>query len=282
MNDGALLSALAPVVDDNLRRHVAESVVWEPHDFVPFDEGRNYAFMGGDDWSPEQSTLSDVGKLALSVSLLAADNMPSFHRELAYQLRTGPWWRWVGRWTAEENRHAIVLRNYLVVTRAVDPVELERVRMAHMTANFRYPSMGLLQVLANAAFDETASSIRHRNSAGVVGEPLAASICNRIALDDELQRTFYANILTAALEVVPDQVVRAVADAVKGFRIPLIPLPNNRDSTAELAAAGIYDPTREAELVFAPLLEHWNIFDRTDLGEQGQQAQQELTALRVS
>jgi acyl-[acyl-carrier-protein] desaturase len=31
----------------------------------------------------------------------------------------------IGRWTAEEGRHAIVLRDYLTVTRNVDPVALE-------------------------------------------------------------------------------------------------------------------------------------------------------------
>ena len=46
----------------------------------------------------------------------------------------GAWGQWINRWTAEENRHGIALRDYLVVTRAVDPVELEELRMEEMTA----------------------------------------------------------------------------------------------------------------------------------------------------
>ena len=38
----------------------------------------------------------------------------------------GAWVNWVGRWTAEEGRHAIVLRDYLTVTRNIDPVLLVR------------------------------------------------------------------------------------------------------------------------------------------------------------
>ncbi len=46
------------------------------------------------------------------------------------------WGHWVGRWTAEENRHGIVMRDYLVVTRGVDPVALEEARMVHMTNGY--------------------------------------------------------------------------------------------------------------------------------------------------
>lgn len=282
MNDAALLSSLAPVVEENFNRHVAASVVWEPHDYVPFSDGRNFKFLGGEDWSPEQSTLSDVAKLALTVNVLDADNMPSYHRELSYQLMSGPWWRWVGRWTAEENRHAIVLRNYLVVTRAVDPVELERIRMDHMTSNLRLPSLGLLDVLANVTFLETASAIRHRNSAKVSGDPLAAAICDRIAEDDEAQADFFAAIVAAALEIAPNQTLRAIADRVREFQVPIVPLAGGVDSTKPLAEAGIYDPAREAELIFVPFLERWGVFDLTDLDDDGRAAQQELAAVRVS
>ncbi len=40
------------------------------------------------------------------------------------------------RWTAEEGRHAIAMRDYLLPSRAVDPVELERLRMRHMAEGF--------------------------------------------------------------------------------------------------------------------------------------------------
>lgn len=281
MNDKALLIALAPVVEENLHLHGDAAEGWQPQDLVPWDDGRNFAFLGGEDWAPEQSTLSEIGKLALTVGVLAADNMPSYHRELAKHLRIGPWWRWVGRWTAEENRHSIVIRDYLVLTRAVDPVALERIRMTHMTNNYNAPAMHLIEVLVNAAFEETASSIRHRNTAKLAGDPVVAGICEKIATDDELQRDFYANIVVAALDLVPDQAMRAIADRVRGFKVPTIPLADGRDSTTDLAEAGIYDPARQDELVFRPLLEKWNVFERTDLGVDGEKAREELARLRV-
>jgi acyl-[acyl-carrier-protein] desaturase len=40
----------------------------------------------------------------------------------------------VNRWTVEVNRHGIALRDYLIVTRAVDPIALEQARIEQMTA----------------------------------------------------------------------------------------------------------------------------------------------------
>lgn len=70
-------------------------------------------------------------------NLLTEDNLPSYHREIAMNFSMdGPWGFWVNRWTAEENRHGIALRDYLVVTRAIDPVELEQLRMEQVTRGF--------------------------------------------------------------------------------------------------------------------------------------------------
>ncbi|MFF7940067.1 acyl-ACP desaturase [Nocardia gamkensis] len=280
LTDRELLESLAVDVELLLRKHIDVADGWQPHDLVPWDDGRNFAFLGGTDWAPEQSELSETAKLALTVSVLIADNLPSYHREIGKYLRTGAWWRWVGRWTAEENRHEITIRNYLMVTRAVDPVELERLRMDHMTKGFRRPAMHLLDVLANCAFEEAASAVRHRNTAALGENPLVTAIAERIALDDELQSVFFADLVAAALDLAPDQTVRAIADRVAGFEVPTVALPNGRSSDEVLAEAGIYDRAKEDELVFAPLLRRWNIFTRTDLGPDGELAREELSRLR--
>lgn len=280
--DRDLMDQLAEEVETNLTRHVAAAALWQPHDYVPWDDGRNFGFLGGIDWDPAQSELGEDAKLALTVSVLVADNLPSYHRELGKRLRRGPWWRWVGRWTAEENRHEILIRNYLMVTRAVDPVELERMRMAHMTRGFRRPPMHLLDVLAASAFEELAAAVRHRNTEALGENPMVTEIARRIAVDDELQAVFFANLISAALDLVPDQTMRAIADRVADFRVPEVELYDGRSSDDVLAAAGIYDRAKEPELVFAPLLEQWKVFSRTDLGEEGEKARGELAKLTLS
>ncbi len=282
LTDRELLESLAAEVEENLRRHIDAADGWQPHDYVPWDDGRNFGFLGGTDWEPEQSELGEVAKLALTVSVLVADNLPSYHREVAKYLRTGPWWRWVGRWTAEENRHEILIRNYLMVTRAVDPVELERMRMAHMTAGFRRPALHLMDVLAACALEERAAGIRHRNTAALGENLLVTAIADRIATDDELQSELFANLVASGLDLAPDQTMRAIADQVAAFAVPEVTLADGRSSTAVLAEAGIYDPAREGELVFAPLLERWNVFGRNSFGEDGEKARAELAHLSPS
>ena len=61
----AVLTELEPVVAENLDRHLKMAKEWHPHDYVPWDEGRNFAFLGGEDWSPEQSRLDDTAKAAI-------------------------------------------------------------------------------------------------------------------------------------------------------------------------------------------------------------------------
>ena len=132
-----LLRELAPVAEDNVNRHLKIAKSWNPHDYVPWDEGRNFAALGGVDYDPEQSQLDEVAKAAMITNLLTEDNLPSYHRVIADNFSMdSAWGFWVGRWTAEENRHSIVMRDYLTVTRGVDPAQLEADRMVHMTNGY--------------------------------------------------------------------------------------------------------------------------------------------------
>ena len=135
--DVQLLRELEPVVEKNINRHLAMRKDWNPHDYIPWSDGKNFYALGGQDWDPEQSKLSEVAQTAMVQNLLTEDNLPSYHREIAMNFTMdGPWGWWVNRWTAEENRHGIALRDYLLVTRAIDPVELEELRVEQVTRGF--------------------------------------------------------------------------------------------------------------------------------------------------
>ena len=42
-----LLKELEPVAQDEVNRHLKTARDWNPHDYVPWDEGKNYAALGG-------------------------------------------------------------------------------------------------------------------------------------------------------------------------------------------------------------------------------------------
>ena len=133
-----LLRELDQVVVGELNRHEKVAKEWFPHDYVPWSEGRNFdGLMGGDEWNEQDSGISDVARSALIVNLLTEDNLPSYHHEIALIFgRDDAWGEWVHRWTAEEGRHGIAMRDYMLVKRLVDPVALERFRMQHMSQGY--------------------------------------------------------------------------------------------------------------------------------------------------
>jgi acyl-[acyl-carrier-protein] desaturase len=275
----AVLHELEPVVAENLDRHIAVAKEWHPHDYVPWDEGRNFAFLGGEDWSPEQSRLDESAKAAMFVNLLTEDNLPSYHREIATRFgRDGAWGQWVGRWTAEENRHGVALRDYLVVTRGVDPVALERARMDYMTLGYDSGDKTPLEALAYVSFQELATRVSHRNTGRATGDPTADKLLARIATDENLHMVFYRNLMAAAFDIDPDLAMQAVTKEVVGFEMPGATMAGFRKNSMLIAKAGIYDLRLHHDDVVSPVLRAWRVFDRTDLGPAGEKAREELAS----
>ena len=115
VSDEVVLHELMPLVEKSLDRHVGAANEWFPHDYVPYEEGRNFV---KEPWRPEDSRLPDIAQTALEINLLTEDNLPYYHLALWRTFgEEEAWGEWVRRWTAEEGRHAIVIRDYLTVTR---------------------------------------------------------------------------------------------------------------------------------------------------------------------
>ncbi|MFE3225343.1 acyl-ACP desaturase [Nocardia sp. NPDC059228] len=286
-----LLIELEPIAEQNVNRHLSMAKDWNPHDYVPWDLGRNFAAMAGVDWEPEQSKLSEVAKAAMVTNLLTEDNLPSYHREIAENFsQDGAWGTWVGRWTAEENRHGIVMRDYLVVTRGVDPVALEQARMIHMTdgynpahlirkysdTEFIHADAGFMHSVAYVTFQELATRVSHRNTGRVCDDPVADRMLQRIAADENLHMLFYRNMCAAALDLSPDQAMDAITNVVVSFQMPGLGMPNFRRNGVLMAKHGIYDLRQHLDEVLIPNLKQWNIFERTDFGPAGDRRRNEL------
>ena len=274
-----MLHQLEPLVAANLDRHLGLAKEWFPHDYVPWSRGRDFAMLEGEDWSLEDSPLDPVARTAMIVNLLTEDNLPSYHREIAVNFgKDGAWGQWVGRWTAEEGRHGIALRDYLVVTRGVDPVALERLRMEHMTAGFDSGDKSPLRTVAYVSFQELATRVAHRNTGRATGCPLAEQLLSRIAVDENLHMVFYRNLVAGALEIDPDQALAAIRDEVVGFQMPGAGMSDFARNSLTIAKAGIYDLRLHHDEVIMPVLKFWKVFDRTDVGPVGEQARTELAA----
>ncbi len=279
MTQTQFLLELEQVVEDNLNRHLKVAKEWMPHEYVPWTDGRNFdGILDGDAWSPEDSPMSDVARSALIVNLLTEDNLPSYHHEIASLFgRDAAWGDWVHRWTAEEGRHGIAIRDYLLTSRAVDPVELERLRMDHMSKGYESAhSQDLVRSLAYVSFQELATRVSHRNTGKITDDPVADQLLARVAADENLHMIFYRNLLQGALDLDPDQTMRAITDVVTTFAMPGTDIAGFQRKAVQMAVAGVYDLRQHRDDVVAPVLRFWNVFEIEGLSEEGEQARSEL------
>ncbi len=274
-----LLRDLEPAAEAGLERHLQLAKEWMPHEYVPWGQGRDFDELP---WEPGQSRLSDVAQLAFEVNLLTEDNLPSYHFEIATAFgRDGVWGTWVHRWTAEEGRHSQVMRDYLLVTRGVDPVELERGRMHQMQQG--YESSGgsgipkaPLEVIAYVSFQELATRISHRNTGAFTEDPAAERLLARVAADENLHMIFYRDLVAAALELDPSGMVRAICKEVAGFQMPGTGIRDFDAKARRIARAGIYDLRIHHDEVIWPLLRKWGVFELEGLDGAAESAREEL------
>lgn len=273
----ALLIELEPEAGRLYDRHARVAQEWFPHDFIPYRLGRDFDKKP---WTPDQPRLTGVAQTAFEVNLLTEDNLPSYHRLIhgMFGSGDGAWINWIGRWTAEEGRHAIVLRDYLTVTRNIDPVLLERGRMTQLQQGYDRVSLDPLHGLAYVAFQELATRISHRNTGRYSDDPVADRIMVRIAADENLHMVFYRDILGAALQLEPSATVRAIVDEVLAFKMPGAGIPNFIRKAASIAKAGIYDLRVHRDEVLLPILNHWRIFELSGLDAAAEAARERLVA----
>ncbi len=272
-----LLAELEPKVEEYLERHLGVAKEWFPHEYVPYSQGRDFDL---EPWTPDQPRLSGVAQIAFEVNLLTEDNLPSYHYEIRsmFGKKDSAWIDWVHRWTAEEGRHAIVLRDYLVVTRNIDPVQLERGRMATMQTGYDSSEKDTLHGMAYVALQELATRISHRNTGRYSDDPVADRIMARISADENLHMVFYRDMLDAALQLRPSEGVIAIADEVMRFQMPGAGMPSFQRKAVQIAKAGIYDLRIHHDEVVWPLLRQWGFFDVEGLDAQAEQRRQQCAS----
>ena len=287
LTDLQLLHELEPVVEKQINRHLTMRKDWNPHDYIPWSDGKNFYALGGQDWDPEQSKLSEVAQTAMVQNLLTEDNLPSYHREIAMNFTMdGPWGWWVNRWTAEENRHGIALRDYLLVTRAIDPVELEELRVEQVTRGFspgqnqqggdELFAASLFDSVIYVTFQELATRVSHRNTGKACNEPIADQLLGRISADENLHMIFYRDVSAAGLDIAPNQAMKSLHKVLTNFKMPGYTIPDFRRKAVVIATGGVYDPRIHLDDIVMPVLKKWRIFEREDFTGEGARLRDEI------
>lgn len=272
-----LPSDLEPVVEELLHRHLETTKEWFPHELVPWSQGRD--FESGVDWDPNEAKLSELARVALLVNLLTEDNLPYYTVTLMGAGSHGPWGEWTRRWTAEEGRHAIVIRDYLTVTRSIDPVALERGRMQQVSIGQTPQFDAVADALVYTTLQELATRISHRNTGQLLEDPAGRAVMSRVAQDENLHHLFYRDVTTVAVERHPSEMVMAMDRVVRGFTMPGTGIANFTRHARMIADAGIYDFSVHYHQILVPIiLQRWALTDLEGLTAEAEVARDSLVS----
>jgi acyl-[acyl-carrier-protein] desaturase len=276
MDDRTLLAELEPVAGQLYDRHDKTAKEWFPHALVPWSRGRD--FEPGVDWEPDELAPPAPVRSALFVNLLTEDNLPYYSMEIHEMFGAGgAWGEWARRWTAEEGRHSIVMRDWMTVTRAIDPIELERGRMAQVCGGIVPHPQTAIRGLVYVTLQELATRISHYNTGKFLTDKFGEDIMKRVAADENLHYLFYRDMATAALELDPSQTVMAIEAEVREFAMPGVGIPNFDAHAKAIARHQIYDMQIHHEKILVPVvLNHWKVEELSGLTAEAEAARDKL------
>jgi acyl-[acyl-carrier-protein] desaturase len=271
-DSSAVLHDLAPTARQLVERHLANAREWFPHELVPWSRGRD--FEPDVEWTCEQAPMDEAVRSSLFVNLLTEDNLPHYFRTIDHLFtEDDPWGFWTRRWTAEEGRHAIVIRDYLTVTRMVDPVALERGRMSQITKGEVPQPDTVADGLVYVALQELATRIAHGNTGRLMTDPAGSKVMARVAGDEYLHHVFYRDLVSALLELDPSTTVLAIDRNVRGFAMPGTGIPDFGGHAKAIALAGIYDFAAHHDHILQPVvIDTWAIESLQGLTPEAEQA----------
>ncbi len=264
MNEAELLLELTPVAERLTNRHYETCKPWYPHEFVPWSMGRD--FEVGREWDPSEVPLPEAVRSALFVNLLTEDNLPYYFQAIDRMFgRSGVWREWSHRWTAEEARHSIALRDFMTVTRALDPRMLEDGRMSQMSGGEVPDPDSAVDGFVYVALQELATRIAHRNTGKALQEhlgdhPVAVAgydVISRVAADENFHFLFYRDLTSAALEMAPSLVLPAIERQVREFEMPGTGIPGFKRHAEAIARGGLYNLLQHHDQILEPVVLKW-------------------------
>ena len=278
MSVDLLREALTGRVEELLERHLKTSKDWMPHSYIPYSRGRDYD--ENEVFVEELSPLDEVGRAAMTLNLLTEDNLPYYSHLLLTQF--GPdsaWGEWSRRWVAEEGRHAMVIRDYLMVTKSVDASALERARMQTMQTGWDPQWTTLAEAIAYPSLQELATRISHRNTGEYIEDPICKEILKRVSTDENFHFLFYRDLCASAIEVDPSSMVIALSRIVKDFAMPGVAVAEFSSYAKTIASAGIYDFSLHYEQILLPVvMRQYKIEELTGLSAEAEIARDQMIA----
>lgn len=276
MDHADLLTELTPTLEVLVDRHLSRTKEWFPHELVPWE--RAGEATGAHSWSADEAPLPDAVRSSLFVNLLTEDNLPYYFHTIDRMFGDGEaWGTWARRWTAEEGRHSIVIRDYLTITRMVDPVALEEARMHQVSHGVVPEPPTPVDGLVYVALQELATRIAHRATGKLLEDPAGYAVMARVGADENLHHLLYRDLVSAAIELDPSSVVPAIERQVTEFEMPGTGIVDFAAHALAIARAGIYDLQVHHEQILLPVVvRHWALEELEGLTPEAEASRNRL------
>ena len=276
-----VLNDLEPVVKDLMEKHETKRDLWWPSEILPADQGEDYDKFYRE-LRDRARGVSDSARVAIALNILTEEGLPHFHRLIAEHLGSTTFWNlWNGLWTAEEDRHGNVLRDYVRDSRLLDFKVLERLQFDYIRAGF-HPQWHRdpYRIFVYTSCQEKATQISHFNTGKLAlqEEPLLNFITQKISQDEARHYAFYMNVFREIVQRDPNEALLSASQIMPSIDMPGISIANFNDYADVVRRSGIYGP-RDYMKIIDQLISSWNIGVLTQLNELGRKAQEKIMSI---
>ena len=270
---------LAEVTGDVTRlydRHMQSPRLWYPHEQIDWGSGESFTQRA---WAESDYELSAGVRSAILVNLLTEDGLPYFTSVLLRNAPKGhPLLEWDYQWTMEENRHAMTMRDWVHVSRCIDPVLLEDGRRVQLQSGVAPNLNTFSDLICYVTLQERATQIAHRNTGSHLNkdDKMGRTVLGLLAGDETKHFFFYRDLSLAAFKVNPSLMMQAAARQAKDFDMPGTAIPGFVRHAVRISNEGIYGLSQYTNEVLRPVLEYWDIEHMEGLDAAGELAREEL------
>ncbi|HEU5169664.1 MAG TPA: acyl-ACP desaturase [Gemmatimonadales bacterium] len=226
--------------------------------------------------------IPDAARAAIALNTLTEEGLPHFHRLISVYLGDDSYWReWNNLWTAEEDRHGVVLHDYTRETRILDQRRFEEMQFEYLRAGF-HPDWDKdpYRVFAYTTLQERATQHSHAETGRLAGEyePSLSELLSNVARDEARHYTFYRTVFSEILERDPDQALHSASLIMPGIQMPGASMPGFKELADVIRRAGIYGP-RDYLRIVQEQIRYWQIEGLTGLSELGRKAQEKIMGI---
>ncbi|MEW6169204.1 MAG: acyl-ACP desaturase [Pseudomonadota bacterium] len=278
-----VLGAIAPRIAEYMERHRSSRKLWMPSELLPAHEqtdAEHEAELA--ELRRHARGLPDSVRVALALNLLTEEGLPHFHRLVAqYMGHDGVWAEWNNLWTAEEDRHGCVLRDYVRDARLFDMRALEHMQYQYIESGFN-PDWkdDPYRLLAYTSLQEKATQTAHANAGRIAGqyESKLQKILAHICADEARHYAFYRDSFAEVLKADTNRALAALAAVAPALAMPGHTIDGYAQMSEVERRAGIYGPREYLRLV-EDLVRHWAIDALDGLSAVGRSAQDKIMQL---